>query len=230
MAGIRSAYVDHAELVIWHACQEDLGTGQESGVGSVLFSWWTTSSRRRVPHQPATAQQAGRYGHTNRGACQNTNVNPLRTNRFADLTNGDAVSGEDQGAGKPPPNVVYGYLRVIRSDVGRAEGLRTELAAFCMANGLMLNIIFTDWGVEDTAIARPGFTSLLDVCQLVGSYGVVVLTRAHLSVHQPTLELLTLQIKRTATKLIAVDEFERDKAAQSKDANSIEAMADREEP
>jgi hypothetical protein len=162
-------------------------------------------------------------------ACQNMSVNPLRANRFANLMNGDAVTREEQGTGKPPPKVVYGYLRVVRSDVGRAEGLRTDLAAFCNANGFMLSTVFTDWGVEDTAIARPGFASLLDVCQLVGSYGVVVPTRAHLSAHQPTLELLALQIKRTATKLIAVDEFERDQAPRSKGVNNIEAVADGEE-
>jgi hypothetical protein len=109
---------------------------------------------------------------------------------------------------KEPPKVLYGYLRVVRGDLERAAGLKRDLLDFARANGFMLGTVFTDWGVDDTAIARPGFSSLLDVCKLVGSYGVVVPTRAHLSAHDETLATLTRQIQRTGVKLIAADEFE----------------------
>jgi hypothetical protein len=113
---------------------------------------------------------------------------------------------DEDKPGKPPPKVVYGYIRVVAGDDVRATILKADLLVFCRANGFMLSTVFTDFGVDDTAIARPGFSSLLDVCHLVGSYAVVVPSRGHLSGYEATLELLTLQIKRTGTKLIAVDE------------------------
>jgi hypothetical protein len=61
--------------------------------------------------------------------------------------------------------------------------------------------------VDDTTIARPGFSSLLDVCKLVGSHGVVVPARSHLSTHAETLAVLLRQIQRTGVQLIAADEF-----------------------
>jgi hypothetical protein len=96
---------------------------------------------------------------------------------------------------------------VAAGDQVRATILKDDLLAFCRRNGFMLSTVFADFGVDDTAIGRPGFASLLDVCQLVGSYGVVVPTRMHLSSYAPTLEILTLQIKRTGTKLVVVDEI-----------------------
>jgi DNA invertase Pin-like site-specific DNA recombinase len=107
---------------------------------------------------------------------------------------------------KEPPQVLHGYVRVVRGDVGRAEAHKFGLWEFCRANGFMLGTVFTDWGVEDSDVARPGFSSLLDVCRFVGSGGVVVPAKTHLSSHERTLETLTLQLKRIGAKLIAVDE------------------------
>jgi resolvase-like protein len=115
-------------------------------------------------------------------------------------------SSDKDSSNKLPPKVVYGYIRVIVGDEVRAAILKADLLVFCRSNGFMLSTVFTDFGVDDTAIARPGFSSLLDVCQLVGSYGVVVPSRMHLSAFAPTLEVLTLQIKRTGAKLVALDE------------------------
>jgi hypothetical protein len=108
----------------------------------------------------------------------------------------------------PPPKILYGYVRVVRGDDKRATLLKADLLAFCQAYGYMRGTVFVDWGVEDTAIARPSFTSLLDVCRLVGAHGVVVPARAHLSSHAETLALLQLQIQRTGVELVVADEFE----------------------
>lgn len=107
-----------------------------------------------------------------------------------------------------PPRVLYGYVRVVRGDKERAAALKADLLAFCRAYGYMLGTVFTDWGVDDTAVARPGFSSLLDVCKLVGSHGVVVPAQSHLSTHDETLAVLQRQIQRTGVQLIAADQFE----------------------
>jgi DNA invertase Pin-like site-specific DNA recombinase len=106
-----------------------------------------------------------------------------------------------------PPRVLYGYVRVVRGDKERAAALKADLLAFCRTYGYMLGTVFTDWGVEDTAIARPGFSSLLDVCKMVGSHGVVVPARSHLSTYEETLAVLLRQIQRTGVELIVADEF-----------------------
>lgn len=111
-------------------------------------------------------------------------------------------------SGAEAPRILYGYVRVVRGGDERARSLRQELLEFCRSNEFMLGTVFTDWGVEDSDIARPAFSSLLDVCQLVGSYGVLVPTREHLSATEATLELLTRQIRRTGSKLIAVNTFQ----------------------
>lgn len=105
-----------------------------------------------------------------------------------------------------PPRVLYGYARVVRGDTERAAALKADLLSFSRTYGYMLGTVFTDWGVDDTAIARPGFSSLLDVCKLVGSHGVVVPSRSHLSTHDETLAVLLRQIRRTGVELIAADE------------------------
>jgi hypothetical protein len=102
--------------------------------------------------------------------------------------------------------VVYGYIRVAAGDEVRATILKTDLLMFFRANGFMLSTVFTDFGADDTAVMRPGFAALLDVCQLMGSYGVVVPSHLHLSPDEPTLEVLRRQLKRTGVKLLAVDE------------------------
>jgi hypothetical protein len=141
------------------------------------------------------------------GTCPSTSVNPLRAERFAAGTNGGVLSTEDQEAAKPPRPVVYGYCKVAKGDAVRAAFLKEDLRVFCRSKGFMLSTVFTDFGVDDISVVRPGFSSLLDVCQLVGSYGVVVPSRMHLSGHEATLDLLTRQIRRTGARLVAVDEF-----------------------
>lgn len=106
-----------------------------------------------------------------------------------------------------PPRVLYGYVRVVRGDVERAATLKADLFAFCRTYGYMLGTVFTDWGVEDTALARPGFSSLLDVCKLVGSHGVLVPARSHLSGHEDTRLLLERQIRRTGAQLVVAAEI-----------------------
>jgi DNA invertase Pin-like site-specific DNA recombinase len=111
-------------------------------------------------------------------------------------------------AASPPPKVVYGYVRVVRGDIVQAAALKADLLEFCHAHGYMRGTVFVDWGVEDTAIARPSFASLLDVCGLVGGHGVVVPARRHLSGHAATLDILLRQLERTGVTLIVADEVE----------------------
>lgn len=106
----------------------------------------------------------------------------------------------------PEPRIVYGYLRVVANSDVRAVILKADLAVFCRTNGFMLSTVFTDFGLDDVTIARPGFSSLLDVCKLVGTYGVVVPSRTYLSSFAPTREVLTRQLRRTGAKLFAIDE------------------------
>jgi hypothetical protein len=127
---------------------------------------------------------------------------------------------------KPPPRVLYGYLRMINGDDKRATTLKADLLTFCRTHGFMLGTVFTDWGVEDRAIARPGFSSLLDVCRLIGSHGVLVPTQSHLSTHSETLATLTRQIQRTGAKLIAADDFEANlHGASDRPAKAIDSSA-----
>ncbi|MBP2323790.1 hypothetical protein JOF56_004175 [Kibdelosporangium banguiense] len=151
------------------------------------------------------------------------NVLPLQANRFTRSTDGVVLSAEAQDACQPLPPVVYGYIRVVAGDEVRATILKADLLVFCCANGFMHSTVFTDFGVDDTAVARPGFASLLDVCRLVGSYGVVVPARTHLSSFAPTLDVLTRQLRRTGTKLLAVDEV------TAAGPSGMESIAHREE-
>jgi hypothetical protein len=105
-----------------------------------------------------------------------------------------------------PLRVVYGYCKFAAGDAVRAAILTADLRVFCRTNGFMLSTVFTDWGVDDSQLARPGFSSLLDVCRLVGSYGVVVPSRGHLSAHDSTLDTMTLQLARIGVELIAADD------------------------
>jgi hypothetical protein len=109
-------------------------------------------------------------------------------------------------AAKPSPRVVYGYIRVAKDNEVRAVVLKAELQVFCRSNGFVLSTVFVDRDTADRAIARPAFASLLDVCQVIGSCGVVVPNRMHLSPHKPTLEVLVRQIVNTGAPLIAADE------------------------
>jgi hypothetical protein len=115
-----------------------------------------------------------------------------------------------QPQGEPsalPPRLLYGYVRVTRDDTERAAALKADLLSFCHTYGYMLGTVFTDWGVEDTALARPGFASLLDVCNLVDSHGVVVPARSHLSGHGETRAVLERQIRRTGAQLVVAAEI-----------------------
>jgi hypothetical protein len=107
---------------------------------------------------------------------------------------------------KPPPKALYGYIRIAIGNEERAAALKADLQVFCRSNGYMLSTVYTDRDVDDQAIARPGFSSLLDICQILRSHGVVVPSRMHLSPHEPTLTVLLNQIQRTGAVLIAVDE------------------------
>jgi hypothetical protein len=107
---------------------------------------------------------------------------------------------------KPPPRALYGYIRIAIGSEERAAALKADLQIFRRSSGYMLSTVYTDRDVDDRAIVRPGFSSLLDICRTLRSHGVVVPSRMHLSPHEPTLTVLLNQIQRTGAVLIAVDE------------------------
>jgi hypothetical protein len=109
-------------------------------------------------------------------------------------SNSGLQGGQEEEEPRKPPKVVYGYIRVVAGDEVRVTTLKAGLLVFCRSNGFMLSTVFTDFGADDISVVRPG------------SYGVMVPSRLQLSSDAATLETLTLQIKRTAAKLIAVDD------------------------
>jgi hypothetical protein len=72
----------------------------------------------------------------------------------------------------------------------------------------MLGTVFPDWGVESASRTRLGFGALVDVRRLVGTFGVVLPSRDHLSTRPTTLATLEHQIRRTGARLVLVDELE----------------------
>jgi DNA invertase Pin-like site-specific DNA recombinase len=56
----------------------------------------------------------------------------------------------------------YGYIRSACDDMREIERLRREMHLHARRRGLMLIEVFTDKGVASTALARQGFSALLD--------------------------------------------------------------------
>jgi len=136
---------------------------------------------------------------------------------------GDAPRSATQRSDQQSGRVVYGYIRAAVGDEISAGIFKADLLLFCRSNNLMLSTVFTDIDVDDSAVVRPGFAALLDVCKLVGSYGVVVPSYRHLSSFVPTLEFLKLQIKRTGAHLIVVDDAQTIRSVLPTSAQDLES-------
>lgn len=111
---------------------------------------------------------------------------------------------------------VYGYLRAEEPNEIQIGLWRKEIAQFCEAQGYRLALVFVDRGVPHEQVARTGFTGLLDVLELDDSHGVVVPHLEHLSEDNHALAMLLRLIRRTASKLLVIqdqaDEFKADGA------------------
>jgi hypothetical protein len=75
--------------------------------------------------------------------------------------------------------VVYGYLRLASRSAARRKALVSAFICYCWEHELSVGGLFTDY-VSPTEPVAIGFTGLLDVLSLAGSYGVVVPTETHL--------------------------------------------------
>lgn len=102
--------------------------------------------------------------------------------------------------------LVYGYLCAEEPDEIRIGLWRKEIGLFCLERGYRLALIFVDRGIPHGQVARTGFTGLLDVLDLDVSHGVVVPSLDHLSGDDHVFALLERLIRRTASKLIVIDE------------------------
>jgi hypothetical protein len=141
----------------------------------------------------------------------------------AENLSGDVPRRATQRSDQQSGRVVYGYIRVAVGDEIAVGILKADLLLFCRSNNFMLSTVFTDIDVDDSAVVRPGFTALLDVCKLVGSYGVVVPSYRHLSSFVSTLEFLKLQIKRTGAHLIVVDDAQTMRPVLPASAQGVES-------
>jgi DNA invertase Pin-like site-specific DNA recombinase len=80
----------------------------------------------------------------------------------------------------------YGYIRSACDDMREIERLRREMHLHARRRGLMLIEVFTDKGVASTALARQGFSALLDSLKAMAPPVVFVPSLSHLSC-QPAL-------------------------------------------
>ena len=99
----------------------------------------------------------------------------------------------------------YGYVRSADDDVGEIERLTGEMHDYARRRGLTLAEVFSDNGVASTALARRGFTALLDALRKMAPPVVVVPSLSHLSC-QPALRAeLELQIRDLGAPLHAIE-------------------------
>ena len=97
--------------------------------------------------------------------------------------------------------VVFGYIRLSRPDNSRLELLRGDIREFCIREGLALDLVFADSGVNDIDLVRPGWTALIDALAQANAYAVVVPTLDHLS-RDPVLRAeLRAQITQTGATI-----------------------------
>jgi Resolvase, N terminal domain len=100
-------------------------------------------------------------------------------------------------------DVVFGYVRLARSDQSRLRGLRQQIVCYCGAEELSLELVFGDCGVHDNVLTRPGWTALMDRLSYTSAYAVVVPSLDHLS-RDPVLrtELRTQVVASGAVVLV----------------------------
>ncbi len=97
--------------------------------------------------------------------------------------------------------LAFGYIRLGRPDRTRLEALRRGIRAFCGREGLALDLVFADSGVQGTELVRPGWTALIDVLGQAKAHAVVLPTLDHLS-RDPVLRAeLRAQITQTGAAI-----------------------------
>ena len=79
---------------------------------------------------------------------------------------------------------VFGYVRVGSRHKARVERWRQRIADYCRQEGLALELVFADRGVNGGELVRPGWTALLDVLNPKDAQMVVIPADNHLSPDQ----------------------------------------------
>lgn len=75
--------------------------------------------------------------------------------------------------------IVYGYLHLPTASTARRIALTESLTEYCRQHELLLSGVFTERSRITTG-RPPAFTGLLDVLAMLGTYGAVLPSTAHL--------------------------------------------------
>jgi hypothetical protein len=107
----------------------------------------------------------------------------------------------NESNGRP---LVYGYVRSRRERPNYLTVCRSALERYCQHERLRLCTVFTDLGVSDEAMTRPGLTGLCDVLRLPDSFAAVLVSVKHLSPVDRIAEHLAQQLRDTGARLLFV--------------------------
>lgn len=106
--------------------------------------------------------------------------------------------------GGQPQKVMYGYIRMEEPDEIEIALLRKQMAILAAAHECRLGAVFIDRQVPADAVARMGFTALVDVLSFPDTFGVVVPTFDDLSTQSGLRNVLKERITSAACKLFAL--------------------------
>jgi hypothetical protein len=106
-----------------------------------------------------------------------------------------------ESGGQP---LVYGYVRSSRRWPDYPAACRRALERYCTREHLHLCAVFTDMGMADNAVIRPGLAALDDVLRLPDSFAAVVVSTGHLSSDRTVAEVLVRRIRGTGARLLCV--------------------------
>jgi hypothetical protein len=103
--------------------------------------------------------------------------------------------------------LVFGYLRTAHRARPTVNAWKRELAEAAVREDYALASVFTDNGVSDMTVIRPGFSALLDVLRLPTVYGVLLLASHHLSWRPLVFATLHRQVQLTGARVLIVAEL-----------------------
>ena len=107
----------------------------------------------------------------------------------------------DESSDQP---LVYGYVRTCQEQPNYLTICRRALERYCQRERLRLCTVFTDLGVGDEVLIRPGLTGLCDVLRLPDSFASVLVSVKHLSPVGRVAEHFARQLRDTGARLLFV--------------------------
>jgi DNA invertase Pin-like site-specific DNA recombinase len=120
--------------------------------------------------------------------------------------------------------MVYGYVHMEHPDEAQIALWCKDIAAFCKRSRYRLASIFIDRGVPDTAIARAGFTRLLEALRQPHAYAVAVPALDHFSRQEFVRDALHRMIILTGRSVMVVYHDANDSNSKPGDSASIEGQ------